>query len=553
MSFCRNISQQISLDDTLYGLTERENKVLKKSWAEEFSNTIFPLINEERFSVLYSNNPASRPNNPVNVYMGLLMLKDIFTQSDEEAIHSLYFDVRYQHALHTTSFKEQPVSKNSLSNFRSLVYEYYEKHGKDLIQEEIESHAKEFSKILNIDGRTIRMDSLMVSSSCKKLSRLEIIYSCNERLIKEIQKENPDILPDNLKVYLQEGYRNDTIYRSRDRDLDSKLKALASDSIELYYLCKDRAVEKTEAFSILTRMLGEQTNNIDGIVGIKPAKEISPESLQNPTDPDATYRIKSGKGHIGYVANIEETFDDKHKIITGYDLQQNTYSDQKFSKDTINKLGKQEDKTTIVVDGAYYSQDLSEEAKENNIDLIPTGLTGRPIKNENKGFEKFIIDEKEHKVLMCPMGHRPVKSTFKNGTYTAHFDKETCNDCPYFSDCPLKEQKKRYYFQVTDTKFNRAKLMARMETDEYKKIANLRAGVEGIPSVLRRRYNVDHMPVRGKVRTKINFGLKVSAINCKRLIKSRLDSKKKALASFIHRYLLKIFCCQGTISAFVVD
>lgn len=60
------------------------------------------------------------------------MLKDIFTQTDEEAIHSLYFDLRYQYALHTTSFEEQPVSKKSLSNFRRLVYRYYEEHGIDL-------------------------------------------------------------------------------------------------------------------------------------------------------------------------------------------------------------------------------------------------------------------------------------------------------------------------------------------------------------------------------------------------------------------------------------
>lgn len=80
------------------------------------------------------------------------MLKDIFAQTDEEAIHSPYFDLRDQ--------EEQPVSKNSLSNFRRLVYQYYEEHGIDLIQEEIESHTKEFTKILNIDGRTVRMDSL---------------------------------------------------------------------------------------------------------------------------------------------------------------------------------------------------------------------------------------------------------------------------------------------------------------------------------------------------------------------------------------------------------
>ena len=514
MSFCRNISQQMSFDDPLYGLTKREQGILKNTWAEEFSNIIFPLINEDRFSVLYSSNPASRPNNPVNVYIGLLMLKDIFAQSDEEAIHSLYFDIRYQYALHTTSFEEQPVSKNSLSNFRRLVYQYYEKHSIDLIQDEIESHAKEFAKILNIDGRTVRMDSLMVSSSCKKLSRLEIIYSCNDRLIKEMQRSCSEILPDSLKVYLEEGHRNDTIYRSRDKDLDSKLKSLTADAIELYYLCKDCPIEDSEAFNILARMLGEQTINTGGVVGLKPSKEISPDSLQNPTDPDATYRTKGGKKHTGYVANVVETFDDGHKIITQYDLKQNTYSDQKFSKDIIDKLGKQDKEVNMLVDGAYYSHGLSNDAKENNINLIPTALVGRTVSDENTGFENFEIDEKGHIVLKCPMGHQPVKSTFKNETYTAHFAKETCNSCPNFPNCPLKEQKKRYYFQVTQTKLHRAKLMAKMKTDEYRKIASKRAGVEGIPSVLRRRYNIDHLPVRGLVRSKINFGFKISAINC---------------------------------------
>jgi hypothetical protein len=106
---------------------------LKNSWAEQFSKEIFPIINENRFLVIYSGNPATRPNNSVNVYVGLLMLKEIFTQSDEECLDSLMFDTRYQYALHTTSFKEQSVSKNSLTNFRTAVYRYNEEHGVDLI------------------------------------------------------------------------------------------------------------------------------------------------------------------------------------------------------------------------------------------------------------------------------------------------------------------------------------------------------------------------------------------------------------------------------------
>jgi hypothetical protein len=167
-----------------------------------------------------------RPNNPVNVYFGLLILREVFGQSDEEALYSLMFDIRYQYALHTTSFAEQPVSKNSLTNFRVAVYQYNQEHGVDLIQEEIEEEAKSFSELLKIDGHTIRMDSLMISSSCKKLSRLEIIYSTVARLTKVIDK---NILPERFQPYQEEDHYNYTIYRAQDQDLNSKIKKILND------------------------------------------------------------------------------------------------------------------------------------------------------------------------------------------------------------------------------------------------------------------------------------------------------------------------------------
>jgi len=67
MSFHLNNAQQMAMYDSLLSLTEREKKHLMSSWAETFSKKIFPFIEEDRFSVLYSDNPASRPNNPVNM------------------------------------------------------------------------------------------------------------------------------------------------------------------------------------------------------------------------------------------------------------------------------------------------------------------------------------------------------------------------------------------------------------------------------------------------------------------------------------------------------
>jgi hypothetical protein len=521
----------MAINDALLSLTERETKYLKDSWAETFSKKIFPFIDEDRFKVLYSDNPATRPNNPVNVYFGLLILREIFNQSDEEALNALMFDIRYQYALHTTSFPEQPVSKNSLTNFRAAVYKYNQEHGVDLIQEEIESHAQQFSKLLKIEGKTIRMDSLMVSSSCKKLSRLEIIYSTVKRLIKVIDKNT--ILPENFKPYLEEDHYNDTIYRSRDKDLNSKIKRVLKDGLRLHHLYrKNKEISKSEEFKLLSRMLKEQKG--------KSSKNIAPNSLQNPTDPDATYRKKGKKKHIGYTANLVEKFDAKHRMITGYDLQKNTYSDQKFAEEAIERLDKD---TTLLVDGTYYSEDMDKKAKAKGIKMVPTNLIGG---GKNSNGAKFEIEEKEHLVKKCPSGHQPIHSTFKEGSYRAHFNQKHCSNCSFRKDCLVVKQKKSYLFKVSEKTLHRCQLITKMGTSEYQELARKRAGIEGIPSILRRRYKIDHLPVRGLVRSKVYLGFKISAINCKRLIKGLINRPIPELSTLLYHHLFSLFSFQRT-------
>ena len=108
MSFVENNHNQISFNDSTLSLTKREQRFLEKSWAKPFAENIFPAIAEEDFAVLYSDNKASRPNTPVNVIIGALILKELLGLTDDEVMESLMFDIRFQYALHTTSFKEQP-------------------------------------------------------------------------------------------------------------------------------------------------------------------------------------------------------------------------------------------------------------------------------------------------------------------------------------------------------------------------------------------------------------------------------------------------------------
>ena len=50
---------------------------VKRPWAKIFADELFPAIDEKRFSVLYSEQ-ESRPNTPVNVIVGALIIKEMF-------------------------------------------------------------------------------------------------------------------------------------------------------------------------------------------------------------------------------------------------------------------------------------------------------------------------------------------------------------------------------------------------------------------------------------------------------------------------------------------
>ncbi|WP_242861571.1 transposase [Cellulosilyticum ruminicola] len=97
------------------------------------------------------------------------------------------------------------------------------------------------------------------------------------------------------------------------------------------------------------------------------------------------------------------------------------------------------------------------------------------------------------------------------------------------NQCPRKKEKKGYSVKFSNKSYSNSKIREIMQTKEYIKLTNKRTGVEGIPSVIRRKYQVDAMPVRGLLRLKIVFGFKIGAYNFNKLI--RYLKKKSILSS----------------------
>jgi hypothetical protein len=507
MSFRYNENQQLSMTDRLNNLTARERRILDKSWAKSFAERVFPLIDESRFEVLYCNDNG-RPNTPVNIIVGALFLKELNQVTDEELLDEILFDGRYQYALHLTSYEEIPFSDRTVSRFRARLYEHEMETGEDLLKAEIEGLGAAFAKVLKIDGKLKRMDSAMVSSSCKNMGRLELIYTCVVNLVRVLDKSGElDMLPAHFREYTKEN-RNSVCYRLEKGEVKPRLEEVTAHAMELYGLAAGALGGEAE-FQLLERMLFDQTK--DG--KLKPNKEISPHSLQNPSDEDATYRRKGDKGHHGYVVNFVEDCGENGNIVTQYSYDVNTHSDTEFCAETIETLGEQE--TVLIADGAYFSDENFKLAQENNTLLVPTALTGEKPSEIIAGF-----DIKEETIVSCPAGHIPADCKYnpEKELYRAHFDKKTCEDCPHREECPVILQKKTALVRLSTKTISRAILSSKLSTEEYKKYARKRNGVEGVPSVLRRRYRMDEMPVRGLVRTKMWMGFKIGAMNVKKLI-----------------------------------
>lgn len=521
MSFHTNSSQQCSLTDIISSLTEREKKVLENSWAKIFAEEIFPSIDEERFRVLYSDRTQCRSNTPVNICVGALIIKELFQISDDEIVENLMLDPRYQYALHTTSYEEQPLSDKTLSRFRKRCYDYESAYGIDLLHDCVTDLSGKIAKMMNINPRIKRMDSFMVEANIKNLSRAELLYACVAKLVIYIHKNHRDDLLDGLEHYYNPNDFNQTFYYNDSTQTDERLRSILCDADKLLVLCSSDYDDTTE-YQLLVRCLSEQTIIEDSVRRLRNKEDggLSSSMLQSPADPDATYREKTGKKYRGYVANLEESVNKNGSVITDYQFEQNTYSDSRFLQDSLQKTDFQEDGSVLVADGAYCGAQNTNLAATKNIKLVTTDLTGKNVPDIYADFE---FNEEGTRIIKCPAGYSPKSCccSSSNGHIHASFAREACINCPHKNECKVKVHKKVCSIDISATAKYRAAIRRYMKTDEFKELARLRNGVETLPSLLRRRYHVDRMPVRGKIRSGFFFGCKVAALNVRKLFTFR--------------------------------
>lgn len=115
---------------------------------------------------------------------------------------------------------------------------------------------------------------------------------------------------------------------------------------------------------------------------------------------------------------------------------------------------------------------------------------------------------------------------------TAEMPDNCCNGCPYRDRCKAKvnNKKSKSTVRVKPVTIKRAQHAEKLSTDEYKKAANQRNASEGIMSVLRRKYGIDHIPVFGIDRSSTWVWCSLFAYNAVKYQRYQHNLEKTAIA-----------------------
>lgn len=536
--FTRNDKHKQSLMFSgMDSLPEKARKRLQSSWAEAFYQELFCRIDESAFAVLYSEK-KSRPNIPVNILVALDTLKSGFGWSDEELYDNYLFDVQVRYALGLHELDEGCFDLRTLYNFRSSVVHYEREHGVNLIARATQQITDEQIRHFEVKTGLQRMDSTQIQSNIRRMSRLQLLLEVIGRFHRVLGEQERK----RYEPLFGEYVKTDSLhycYRINRDEVEERLQQIGRDLRVMIDTFAD-SHGAHPAYGDLVRVFGEQYRIEQEKIELKAPAEMSGSTLQSPDDREATYRRKGNESARGYVANISETCDPENELqlITLVRVEANATDDQKLLADDLDRLCERTDLQELITDGGYLGDTSAEALAAQSVELKTSAIKGKPRNADTIGFEEFTITRDEEQMvtgLICPQGQSAeVRLGNKLGRYSAGFDAEVCEQCPFAARCPARRLKKRpvHVLRFTDTDI-RVAHQRRVFAASGTETGNRRASIESTVRSVIHPFggHLCKLPVRGKSRITTMTVLSAAMVNVKRIARYLFepDAAKRAV------------------------
>ena len=524
--------QQPALISAASELPEKQRRRLENSWAGTFYQEFFSRIDEETFSVLYSEK-GSRPNVAVNVLIGLDALKAGFGWSDEELYENYCYNLQVRYALGYDRLGDGDFEIRTLYYFRERLSHYNADHGVNLLEKAFEKVTD--AQIVKLKVRTgmQRMDSTQIASNIVSASRLQLLVEALQRVERILSEADKARLAETLAPYTQDSAGHYT-YRVKGKEAVGEHLQKIGETIWALLVELKNGYGKELPYQVLERIFGENFNLIENSARPKENTEIGASCLQSVDDLEATYRTK-GTGHYkGYVANVTETCDPENELqlITKVQVAPNNVDDGQLLAEALPNLKERMGGDTMLTDGGYGGAVSDAALDEHHVTLIQTAIRGQQPNPDKFHLADFDMQEDEQgklNGLTCPQGQAAALTATRKGGWQARFDAVVCETCPFHLEerCETQPQKRdpRYMLAFTARQVvsaKRRKTYLAHKGDGH----NLRSAVEATMRSLKHPFPAGKLPVRGQFRMTCMAIASAATTNVRR-IQRYLEAKMK--------------------------
>jgi hypothetical protein len=537
----KNHKQQQLFDPWAF-LSPKRRKKLDLGWPGLFREHLLDEMPVDQM-VPFFHQGFGRPTKELHTVLGVLLFQQTMDLTDVETLEQLAYNIQWHYALDITeeSDEAKSISEKTLWSMRKIMAE------NNLDEVMFDNISDKLAKVFQVDTTHQRIDSVHIQSNMRKLGRITIFSQTIHKFLVNLKRHHKELF-DSIETDVIERYWGNKALSAfsmvKPSESQKTLKMVSDDLFDLIEQFKDQpAVCSMHSYKLMQRVLADQCHiETDGDKGrkvtIKKPADVPSDSLQNPSDPDASYDGHKGQG---YQVQIMETFtrdekdtrDEKEKektlnLITHVDVQTACESDANalipaIADTQVRGVGPEE----ILADTLYGSDFNNQVASQANVELVAPAPKGK----ESKPLSNFTFNEKGY-ITACPAGHCPDKAKHKKktGRYSASFNPALCQGCPLIEQCPVKKGKKKNHVRYSEKQQRLAIRRSEEQTDAFKDRYNKRAGVEATMSEYDRRTGVKKLRVRCEMAVRFCAKMKAAGLNLLRAARVR-KARAKAHAA----------------------
>jgi len=514
-----HLTQRMFSDLDLMG--PKRQKSLETSWAYFFRHFLLTNIPVQGVLQKFSGKDG-RPAKEIYAMVGAQIIQQIFDYTTHQTLEAFQFNQLWHYALdiHDHSDASMYLCERTLQGYRKRLLEI--DVAGDIFRALTDSLLKEF----HVPTELQRLDSTHLFSNMKHLVRLDLFVETIKDFLQEVQRTHKTLLKEAFPEELVKRYldsKNGCFSRVTGEEAKKKTLEVAKDLLQLVRIGESiKKIRQLKTFSLLKRVLEEQCllekKEAEEKVLLKDSKEIKSTSLQNPSDPDATYDGHKGEG---YQAQIMETCQQGEAVAPNLITYLEVEPAHKPDTEAVHPAMEETQERgiileTILADTAYGSDENVMNAKEKGVDLIA------PVQGKSKKAEEmlvlrdFDIHPETNEITECQAGEKPIENRITGkGIHIATFDSDQCSHCELSELCKVGlDPKKEIKYSDKDIRLETRR--KHEKSKEFKDVYRLRSGIEATNCNLKRNMNHGCLRVRGLNAVRFVVTLKVLGMNIMR-------------------------------------